>query len=219
MTESKMTYESEIEVISYINDLLSCWSQVVDLKAQAAASLQVILKTDWFKALRRGCIFTFDAETETLQLLCHQGFSEKHVELCQVICSGQCLCGKSVQSDSITFFDTCDETHSESLRVEKDYMLPHTHYCVPLLHSGEKLGLLNLYLPSGHVPTPEEKHFLHSLSWSLGKLLYEWKRKERNELEMKKMQARWGRRFIFTCVLFFLASAMIIGSLRLIFGI
>ncbi len=90
-----------------------------------------------------GEIFLIDEETGDLQLHTHSGLSPSFIASESVIGSGECVCGRAVQSGHI---DLISDIAAHPARTRTACALEGFHSCVrlPLLARGEVLGLLNI---------------------------------------------------------------------------
>jgi serine phosphatase RsbU (regulator of sigma subunit) len=73
---------------------------------------------------------------------------------------GRCLCGHAASTGEIVFADCVDARHE----VRYAGILPHGHYCVPILSGERAIGLMCLYVEEGHRRKPAEEAFLASVA-------------------------------------------------------
>ncbi len=115
----------------------------------------------WLGLTPRGGIFITDDETgSTLNLMARHNFSVELQTLCAKVEFGHCLCGKAAVSGQIEFADCVDDRHD----ITFEGMWPHGHYNVPIKLGNEVLGVLVLYLPSGHPHSESEVSFLYKVA-------------------------------------------------------
>ena len=69
---------------------------------------------------------------------------------------GTCLCGQAAATREIVYVEQVNDRHI----TQYPGIRSHGHYCVPILLEGQLLGVLNLYVASGHRSSPEESRFL-----------------------------------------------------------
>ncbi|MBF0445598.1 MAG: response regulator [Magnetococcales bacterium] len=99
--------------------------------------------------------------------MAHRGISNTILNNCARISPGQCLCGQALETGVIVFADSGEDFHS----IQDKDKIPHAHYCVPISSGSNILGVLNLYLPSGHSRNPEEEEFMHTISNTLSGII------------------------------------------------
>ncbi|MBF0308491.1 MAG: DUF3365 domain-containing protein [Magnetococcales bacterium] len=145
-----------------VNDILRNAVSRRPLQDQMAEALDALLAFPWLMSQRKGAIFLARADDMGVVGLCVQrGFSASLRETCRTIKPGLCHCGMAINTRQLVFSDRVDERHA----IRHPHMLPHGHYCVPMLSSQDRLeGLLTLYLDEGHVRNEEEEKFLTSVA-------------------------------------------------------
>ncbi|MBF0134980.1 MAG: ATP-binding protein [Magnetococcus sp. DMHC-1] len=150
-----------------INDIYRISFLSIPLEQQLKMALESILHIPWLFVQSRGAIFLADENTRQLTMQAHKGLSGDLLRTCAIIPFGQCMCGKTAETRSLQHAENMDSKHDIRIRD----MEPHGHYVVPLL-SGEKLlGVLNLYLESGHSFRREETELLKALASTLASLI------------------------------------------------
>ena len=70
------------------------------------------------------------------------------------------MCGRAAATRQIVYTDCVDDRHD----LRYSGMLPHGHYCVPILSDHDLLGVINLYVKEGHEKTPDEEPFLTAVA-------------------------------------------------------
>jgi len=126
-------------------------------------ALDLVLSLRWLAFESRGAIFLADEAQKTLDLQAQRGFSKDLCALCSTVPFGLCLCGKAAESRTIQFADCLDARHDTRYAG----MLPHGHYCVPILSGDHVLRVLNLYVKEGHTRDLSEEEFLTSVANTL----------------------------------------------------
>jgi PAS domain S-box-containing protein len=126
-------------------------------------ALDLVLSLKWLALESKGAIFLADEARKTLHLQVHKGFSKDLLAICSTIPFGRCLCGRAAITRAIQFADHVDERHD--MRYEG--ILPHGHYCVPILSDDHVLGVINLYVEEGHTRNSREEGFLEAVASTL----------------------------------------------------
>jgi PAS domain S-box-containing protein len=165
---------------SAINTLIRSSTEVLSLSQQLDGALDLILSGTWISTAEQGAIFLVDEESGELEMAAHKGLKDDIVIACNRIKPGVCLCGRVLQDKEIVFASHIDERHD----VHPEKMLPHGHYCVPIISKGKLLGVINMYLLDGHVRIPEEEKFLLSVANSLSGII------ERTRMDQELLAAK-----------------------------
>lgn len=163
-----------------LNILLQTALEPISLEEQLMKALMTVLAVPWLAVESRGAIFLANNATRRLTLAVQQGLSPVLLTHCSVVEPGVCLCGRAAVSGAVVFADCIGPDHD----VRYDGMLPHGHYCVPILFREELLGVLNLYLTVGHERSPDEEEFLNAVANTLAGLI------ERKRVEAALRQAK-----------------------------
>jgi PAS domain S-box-containing protein len=90
----------------------------------------------------------------------HRGLSPYLLESCGTVPFGRCLCGLTASARELQFAETLDERHE----VHYTGIIPHGHYCVPIMFSGNVLGVISLHLSEGHQRNEREVAFLKAIA-------------------------------------------------------
>ena len=130
-------------------------------------SLDRILSLDWLSLNRTGAVFVGDRQTGRLVMAADAGLAEPIREACASLPVGKCLCGRAFQRREIVFAEAVDDWHE----IEYAGMIPHGHYCVPIMVGSVAVGVLNLYLPVGRGHHEDDEEHLKLLAESLGSII------------------------------------------------
>jgi len=132
----------------------------ISLAEQLQRALGHILTMNHINLLGQGVIFLADNNTKELSIIAQQGLSAEKIEKCVRVKFGQCFCGRAAQNAQIEFSSCIDDRHD----IKFAEMSPHGHYCVPIISTGKILGVLGLYVPSGHQRKKEEEDILMAIA-------------------------------------------------------
>lgn len=144
----------------------------ITLREQLVEILQLVLSIDWLTLTKKGCVFLVE-EGKQLTLTAQVGLSEPLLSMCSKVQFGHCLCGKAAQTEQVVFKNCVDHEH----QTRPEGMLPHGHYCLPIMSRGKVIGVLNLYVEHGHQACDLEKVFLAAVTNALAGII------ERKKLE------------------------------------
>ncbi len=133
--------------------------------------LQVIFDYNRRGFQEKGCIFLANEQEEKLRMVAKIGIPDQVQKSCKIVDYGKCLCGKSAEAQSTMYKPHVDEDHE----ILFDGVRPHGHYCVPIIHDKNLLGLINLYIDDGHDQTQDEVQFLTSIANTISGIIYRWK--------------------------------------------
>ena len=128
---------AELAALTSIAAQVNCTQDLDEILAGALQTTLEVIGED------SGEIFLVDEETGELMLHTHSGLSPSFVASESVIGSGECVCGRAVQSGQI---DLISDIATHPARTRTACTLEGFHSCVrlPLLARGEALGLLNI---------------------------------------------------------------------------
>jgi len=144
-------------------------------------ALDLIMSLEWLVIEAQGSIFLADKNGETLRLQAQRGLAKPLRDMCGKVPFGHCLCGKAAATREVQFADDLDERHE----VHYEGILPHGHYCVPILSGDLVLGVLNLYVKKGRARDPAEEEFLKAVANTLAGVID----RKRVEQELRESKA------------------------------
>jgi PAS domain S-box-containing protein len=173
--ELRRNYDTQ----SVINALLHLSQQNIPLDDILRKSLDLILSIPWLSLESRGAVFLMDDAHKTLVLKAQKGLSIDLQEKCGTLPLGRCLCGRSALTREIQFADRVDKRHE----VTYQGMVPHGHYCVPVIFSETTLGVITVYLKEGHARNEREEAFLNAIANALAGII----QRKRIEEEREKL--------------------------------
>ena len=165
----KMDARYELQAIQSriaINALLETALSKLSLERQLEVALEIILTVPWLSLENKGAIFLFDKNEQKLKMRAHINMPEAQ-SLCSTVALGQCLCGRVAESRRLLFSGHVGTEHTNTY----DGMPPHGHYCVPILENWDLIGVLNLYVPDGHVFNKDEENFLSVVAGTITNLI------------------------------------------------
>lgn len=164
--------DCEIQVA--INSVLKISLEPISLEEQLQRTLDLILSIPWLSIQKKGCIFLHDEKNKRLVMKAQKGLNEALFSFCSTIDVGVCLCGKAAASREMIFADHVDEQHD----VRYSGMLPHGHYCVPILSGDNVLGVFNIYVRDAHQRNGSEEAFLWAIADTLAGIIERKKTEE-----------------------------------------
>ena len=150
-----------------INSLLRLSLEDIHLDEILKRTLDLILSIPWLAFKSTGSIFMVEDDPEVLVMKAQKGLPEPLQKECARLPIGKCLCGRAALTREMQFADCVDERHD----IMYEGMLPHGHYCVPILFAGKVLGVINLYVREGHPRDQREEEFLTSIANTLAGII------------------------------------------------
>ncbi|MBF0566916.1 MAG: GGDEF domain-containing protein, partial [Nitrospirae bacterium] len=171
-TEEKIKKSHQIQDV--LNEILKISLRPISLKEQLERILNLILDIPWLALQSKGALFLVEDAPEVLVMKAQKGLSNELLTDCINIPFGKCLCGLAASKKEMVFAARIDERHD----VTFEGMLPHGHYCVPILSGSDILGVLNMYVKEGYKRSTREEDFLHSVANALAGII---KRKQVEE--------------------------------------
>ncbi|HBC88816.1 MAG TPA: hypothetical protein DCZ94_17880 [Lentisphaeria bacterium] len=188
ITERKKAEEEikrNYEIQAAMNALLKLSIEINNEKEFLDTALNLLLSLKWLAFESKGSIFLADESKKTLHLQVHRGFSGELLAACSTVPFGRCLCGKAAAERTIQFADCIDGQHV----IHVEGMLPHGHYCVPILSGDNVLGVINLYVKEGHIRDLKETEFLMAVANVFATVI----ERKRAEAEREKMEGQLGQ--------------------------
>ena len=167
LRESQERLEQNYHLQNVMSNILHYSLRPVSLGEILKFSLDAILSEPVFSLKKKGSIFIADDSNEMLMLEVHRGLDVAMQNICAGVPFGKCLCGRAASSREIIFSSSVDGRHENTY----EGMLPHGHYCVPILSGDRVLGVINTYVSAGHRNTQEEAKFLTMIADTLAGII------------------------------------------------
>ncbi len=150
-----------------INSLLRLSLERIPLEDILSRALELILSIPWLVSQSRGSIFLIENDPELLILKAQRNLDERIQKVCALLPIGKCLCGRAALTQNIVFADSIDERHE----ISYDGIYPHGHYCVPIIFAKKVLGVINVYVNSGHKRNEREEELLITIANTLAGII------------------------------------------------
>ncbi|MBF0588437.1 MAG: PAS domain S-box protein, partial [Magnetococcales bacterium] len=156
-----------LRVQTVINALLQSATESHSLEEQLEIALDLVLYEDWLPSLQQGAIFLYDASADELVLKTHRTPVNAHFKTCETVAKGHCLCGQVLVQKRLIFANSDAPMHPE----RREENQPHGHYCIPIRSGQRVLGVMNIFMPYGHVACQEEELFLRAIANTLSGII------------------------------------------------
>jgi PAS domain S-box-containing protein len=166
ITERKLAEEKvrkNYDIQKVVNTILRLSLEEMHFEELLDRTLDLILSIPWLGIEAKGSIFIVGEEPGTLMMKSQRGLPQAIQEECARVPFDKCFCGKAASAQELQFAGRVDSRHE----IIHEGMLPHGHYCVPILYSGRTLGVINLYLQEGHEFSQEEAEILTTIANAL----------------------------------------------------
>jgi len=155
-----------------------------------AGILDELLSLEWLALEKKGCVFLASPKEQTLHMTAQRNLNDSLLSMCSSIKYGQCLCGLAALRQELLFKSCIDGEHHN----HPQGMQPHGHYNMPIVHNGETLAVINLYVKHGHIQQKDELDFLNAVAKAASAVIQrkmaEEKLKHLNEELHNKVRAR-----------------------------
>lgn len=174
-----------LDTQNVISKLLSYSLEDVSLEDILEQTLDAILNIPWLVFEKKGAVFLVEDQPGKLVMKHHHGLAAPIIRECSLLDFGRCICGRAAQAGKTLFVDCIDERHE----VSYDGIIPHGHYCVPILYSGRVLGVINVYVKDGHVYRLEEEEFLTTVANTLAGIIIRKQSERELQSERDKFEA------------------------------
>jgi len=139
-----------------IGSILGLSLRDIPLEEFLAQSLNKVLFSPSLGFQPQGAIFVVGEDRETLVMKARIGIPDRVATNCAQVPFGKCLCGQAAVDGAFRFFECLKGKNGSP----HETVRPHGHYCVPILFSGQTLGVMNLTLKAGHKHDRREEEFL-----------------------------------------------------------
>ncbi len=146
--------------------------------------LDVLLSVSWLSILPKGGVLLKDPEANVLKLVGNHNLGPQITKLCDKVAFEHCLCGRAAAQQETQYANCVDHRHETRF----DEMKPHGHYNVPIMKSGELIGVLVVYLEHGHKKNHQEIAFLERFADLLALIISARSREE--QLQATEEQLR-----------------------------
>ncbi len=184
LKNEQMLLEHEYDIQEMISRLLKASLEENSLEDYLRHALDLILGVPWFSLESRGAIFLAGEDPATLVMKAQKGLSDFIQKSCRLLPFGKCHCGKAALTKKIEFANAVTERHE----IHCEGMIPHGHYCVPILFGEKVVGVLNTYVRENYKNDERTEQFLWIITNALAGAIEQKKTKEalrkaHNELE------------------------------------
>lgn len=170
-----------------ISSILRLSLEDIPLEEILKRALDIILSIPWLAFEKRGCIFLVEDASEVLVMKAQSNLSNEIQTSCAQLPFGKCLCGRAAINQETYFADCIDDSHEIGYKG----IIPHGHYCVPILFGSKTLGVLNIYVKEGHIRNQREEEFLSGITNTLaGIILRNQAQKEMATLQEQLRQSQ-----------------------------
>jgi len=180
ITEHKRI-ESEIrrnyDIQSAINSILRISLENISLEELLKRIFNQIISFPWLVLESKGGIFLVESKPDVLVLKVQSNLAEPIQKACSEVPFGKCMCGRAALNQKIEFAECIDHRHEISYKG----IIPHGHYCVPIIYAGKTMGAIVLYLKEGHRRNQQEEDFLTACANTLAGII----QRKRAEDELK----------------------------------
>lgn len=168
------TIKKDNENQALIKDVLLLSLQGKKLDQILQEVLEIILSVSWLNIEAKGAIFLADEKSETLELKAFLNLNNSLINSCSNIPFGKCLCGKAALTREVVYKSKIDEDH----HITDNEIIPHGHYCIPIIYNNLILGVINVYIKENTEYSEIEVTFLKNIAAAVGKIIVTYNDKE-----------------------------------------
>lgn len=166
--------ERNYQIQSVINSLLHLSLEDIPLEELLQRALDLILSIRWLAFESKGSIFLAEEDSDVLVMKAQSGLLDILLKECARFPFGKCLCGQAASQRKMQFEGCINDKHL----VRYEGMMPHGHYCVPVILADKVLGVINMYVKENHQRSEPEEKFLTAVADALAGVI---KRKKAEE--------------------------------------
>lgn len=146
-----------------VNSLLRLSLEDIPLDQIVQRALDLVLSIPWLVLESKGAIFLVEDDSNVLVMKAQRGLAKPLLKKCARVPFGKCLCGRAALTQELQFADRVDDRHE----TRYEGILPHGHYCVPIVSSGKTLGVINTYIREGDRRNQRNEDFLTAIADTL----------------------------------------------------
>ena len=143
-----------------LSTILETSVEPLPLQRQLEVTLQIVLTIPFLRIKNKGAIFLVDEADGSLHMTASHGLDPCILTACSRLPSGKCLCGRVAAEGRLLFSSHVDAHHE----IQYEGMMPHGHYCVPILSRDKVLGVMVFYLEVGHLQDFGEESLLTGIA-------------------------------------------------------
>jgi sigma-B regulation protein RsbU (phosphoserine phosphatase) len=174
--------QRNLQAQSSLTSLLRLCLEPLPLEELLGRTLELLFEAPWVDLESTGAVFLVETAPEMLVMKAHRGLPDALVAACKQVPFRQCLCGQAASDGQIMFADCVDRRHERC----RPNLLPHGHFCLPIVSDGDLLGVISLYVKHGRQNEPEEEQFLSGVA----NLLAEIVKRKKSEEKLAKREAQ-----------------------------
>jgi PAS domain S-box-containing protein len=166
ITERKMIedqIELDYQIQRVISSILKISLEPISLEEQLEHVLDLILSIPRLALHSGGVIYLVEDEPEVLVMKAQRRIADSMRISCAKVPFGKCVCGKAASLRKVIFVESIDDCHE----IRYKGMVPHGHYCVPIVCRDICLGLISVPVKEGHKRSEEEEQFLMAVANTL----------------------------------------------------
>ncbi len=186
LKRSEAQFRQNYHMQKVMCSILKSSLEPISLEKQLDRIIEQILSIPWLSLTSMGAIYLVEDEPDVLVMKTQRGFPESQRKICEKVPFGRCLCGQAACSCKVIYAESIDDRHE----TRTGDMLPHGHYCIPVVYNLRTLGLINVFVKEGHKRIKEEEDFLTAVANTLAGIIVRYRAQmEKEHLQEKLAQA------------------------------
>ncbi|MEN8142652.1 MAG: PAS domain S-box protein, partial [Thermodesulfobacteriota bacterium] len=187
--EVKRGYQTQ----TVLNKLLHLSLENLTLTETLELFIYYITSFPWLELEPKGAIFLVGEKPGVLELKAHRGLNEDLLVICNKVPFGKCLCGRCAMTGEVVFANCINDYHDNTY----DGIVPHGHYCVPILSVNRKLvGVFTLYIQPDTKRDKLAEETLEAAASVIAGVIQRKKAEEELQLSKDKLEVRVQERTI-----------------------
>ncbi len=176
-----------------LNKLLHLSLENLSLTETLELFIYYITSFPWLELEPKGAIFLVGDRPGILELKAHRGLNESLLTICAKVPFGKCLCGRCAMTGEVVFANCINEYHDNSYKG----ILPHGHYCVPILSVNRRLiGVFTLYVQADTVRDRMAEETLEAAASVIAGVIQRKRAEEELQKSKEKLEIRVQERTI-----------------------
>jgi PAS domain S-box-containing protein len=168
----KLKTESEVRQLADDNEIVASVLRLAlssnNLKETLQEALELILDRQNLEHVGKGAIFLNNAKESRLEMCAISRMPEIVATQCRYVDLGDCLCGRAAATRSVVEKSSADTDCGDP----SEHGENHGNLCMPINYAQENLGVLNLYIPDGHVLSDHDRRLAASVTDALAGIIH-----------------------------------------------
>jgi len=163
-----------------VNSVLRFSLENISLESFIKCVLSVILSTPVTSSLSMGAVYLIEEDPDVLVMKAYSKIPASMLESRRSVSFGKYSCGKAAVEKRAVFAYSPTFSKAGKEDIEEDEF---AHYCIPMMYSGQMLGIIDVFLEKKHKYNRQDEEFLTAIANSVSGVI----QRKRQEMRLSKM--------------------------------